>query len=120
MILPLYHCCALGCMELIDRPEIMCAPHLKQVSPETAKTMASSINIYERDRAVLIATLEIAQIEGRLWHPYPLLPSDASQAKPQTPVSPSAAGKVPPQDSARSRLSRSSMNPIMRADSSSG
>lgn len=87
MILPLHHCAATRCLEMLDPDEFMCCEHWPKVSVDTMANLVCATTLEERDRYGLYAVLEVAAAEGLIHSP-----PDASQASNPSPVSPSAAG----------------------------
>jgi hypothetical protein len=65
MILPLHHCSALHCLELINPREIMCRKHWEMVSEATMKQLVvTPPGSRGRKHAEMQARIEVAQAEG--------------------------------------------------------
>jgi hypothetical protein len=66
MILPLHHCAALGCLELLDPEGFMCARHEELISDATLRQLVITAHGSSgREHAKMQACIEVAQLEGR-------------------------------------------------------
>ncbi len=66
MNLPLSHCDALGCRELVSPDLLMCEKHAALVSAETARLLANARpGTRGREHAEMMARMEVAGAEGR-------------------------------------------------------
>jgi len=65
MTLPLHHCAALDCRELINPGEIMCTKHWAMVSKPTVQLLTAVRCSSHRSFAEMQAVQEVAVLEGR-------------------------------------------------------
>lgn len=80
--LPLYHCHALDCNELVAPGVFLSCKHEEMLSLKTAKKFVSAVSLGARLDAEAAALIEIAEKEGKLDT---ALPADASQPSTKKP-----------------------------------